>query len=95
MEDYNTTATARKYYRILNEEFQKGILDPEFYTQTYSEYLEKLATGRVLGMSDQWWQFYYTVDDMLRQQGEGMNYVPLPITIDRNVQNKWHTQNGT
>ena len=95
VEDYNTTATARKYYRILNEEFQKGILDPEFYTQTYSEYLEKLATGRVLGMSDQWWQFYYTVDDMLRQQGEGMNYVPLPITIDRNVQNKWHTQNGT
>lgn len=49
--DYNTTETARRYFQKLNEEYKKGIIDQEFFTQNYKEYLEKLASGRVLG----WW----------------------------------------
>ena len=52
--DYNTTDTAVKYFQKLNEEYQKGIVDPESFTQTYDEYIAKLSTGRVLGMIDQW-----------------------------------------
>lgn len=96
--DYNTTPTAKKYFGKLNEEFQKGVVDPESFTQTYDEYISKLSTGRVLGMIDQWWDFAYTVNDSLKQQGldlKGCNYVPLPITIDKNVESKWHCSGGT
>lgn len=96
--DYNTTPTAKKYFQKLNEEFQKGVVDPESFTQTYDEYISKLSTGRVLGMIDQWWDFAYTVNDSLKQQGldlKGCNYVPLPITIDKNVESKWHCSGGT
>ena len=37
--DYNTTDTAVKYFQKLNEEYQKGIVDPESFTQTYDYFL--------------------------------------------------------
>lgn len=96
--DYNTTPTAKRYFQKLNEEFQKGIVDPESFTQTYDEYIAKLSTGRVLGMIDQWWNFAYSVNDSLKQQGldkQGCDYVPLPITISEDIKNMWHTSDGT
>ena len=95
--DYNTTPTAKRYFQKLNEEFQKGVVDPESFTQTYDEYIAKLSTGRVLGMIDQWWNFAYTVNDSLKQQGldvKGCNYVPLPITIEEGMKNQWHNSGG-
>lgn len=95
--DYNTTPTAVKYFKKLNEEYHKGIVDPESFTQTYDEYIAKLSTGRVLGMIDQWWNFAYTVNDSLKQQGltdQGCNYVPLPITIEKGIKNQWHNSGG-
>lgn len=93
--DYNITQTARRYFRKLNEEYHKGIVDREFFTQSYQEYLHKLSSGRVLGMVDQWWQFAYTVNGSLELMSEqGCGYVPLPITIDRSVKNQWHVVRG-
>lgn len=92
--DYNVTDTAKKYFKKLNEEYAKGIIDAESFTQTYDEYISKLSTGRVLGMVDQWWNFAYSVEDAMKQTGldeQGCQYVPLPITISRDVQNQWHT----
>ena len=91
--DYNTTDTAVRYFQKLNEEYQKGIVDPESFTQTYDEYIAKLSTGRVLGMIDQWWDFAYTAGDAIKQAGldeQGCDYIPLPITIDESVENQWH-----
>ena len=95
--DYNTTDTAVKYFQKLNEEYQKGIVDPESFTQTYDEYIAKLSTGRVLGMIDQWWDFAYTAGDAIKQAGldaQGCDYIPLPITIDESVKNQWHCSGG-
>ena len=50
--DYNITPTAKKYFQKLNEEYKKGMIDPESFTSTYEEYLDKLSTGAVLGMID-------------------------------------------
>ena len=86
-----------KYFKKLNEEYHKGIVDPESFTQTYDEYIAKLSTGRVLGMIDQWWNFAYSVNDALKQQGldqKGCNYVPLPITIEEGMTNQWHNSGG-
>ena len=43
--DYNTSDTAVKYFKKLNEEYNKGIVDPESFTQTYDEYISNLHKG--------------------------------------------------
>ena len=96
--DYNTTETTKRYFNKLNEEYNKGMIDPEFATQTYDEYIAKLSTGAVLGMCDQWWDFTYTVNDVFKQQGldaKGCNYVPLGLTIDPGMDQMWHTYGDT
>lgn len=93
--DYNVTKTAKRYFEILNREYHEGMVDAESFTQTYDEYLDKLASGRVLGMVDQWWQFTYSISSSLqRMTGEGCNYVPLPITIEDGIKNQWHVKRG-
>ena len=95
--DYNTTDTAVKYFKKLNEEYKKGIVDPESFTQTYDEYIAKLSTGRVLGMIDQWWDFAYTAEDAIKTAGldkQGCQYVPLPITVEKGMKNQWHNSGG-
>lgn len=92
--DYNTSETSKRYFKKLNEELKKGIVDPASFTQTYDEYIAKLSTGAVLGMVDQWWDFAYTINDIFKTQGldvAGCNYVPVPITIEKGMQNQWHS----
>ena len=50
--DYNTTDTAKWYFKKLNEEYHKDILGAEVFTETYEDYLAKLSTGAVCGMPD-------------------------------------------
>lgn len=66
--DYNVTDTAKRYFGKLNEEFHKGIMDPGAFNATYDQYLDKLSTGAVLGMVDQWWQFYYVIDPVFKNR---------------------------
>ena len=66
--DYNVTDTAKRYFGKLNEEFHKGIMDPGAFNATYDQYLDKLSTGAVLGMVDQWWQFYYVIEPVFKKQ---------------------------
>ncbi len=98
IEDYNTSEDTRLYFQKLNEEYKKGMVDPESFTQTYDEYIAKLSTGRVLGMVDQWWNFAYTVNDVFTQTGldaQGCNYVPLGLTTEAGMENRWHTYDDT
>ncbi len=98
IEDYNTSEDTKKYLQNLNTAYNKGLIDTEFATQTYDEYIAKLSTGRVLGMIDQWWDFAYTVNDVFKQQGLdklGCNYVPLGLTTEDGMENRWHTYDDT
>lgn len=98
IEDYNVSDATYQYFKKLNEEYNKGMIDKEFATQTYDEYIAKLSTGRVLGMIDQWWDFAYTVNDVFKQQGldvKGANYVPLGLTIEPGMDQMWHTYSDT
>ncbi|MCR4720422.1 MAG: sugar ABC transporter substrate-binding protein [Lachnospiraceae bacterium] len=98
IEDYNVSADTKKYFQKLNEEYNKGFVDPESFTQTYDEYIAKLSTGRVLGMVDQFWDFAYTVNDVFKVTGLedlGCNYVPLGLTTEEGMVNRWHTYDDT
>ncbi|HIU76174.1 MAG TPA: extracellular solute-binding protein [Candidatus Pelethocola excrementipullorum] len=92
--DYNTIDEAKSYFQKLNEEFAKGTVDTEAFTQSFDEYIAKLSSGRVLGMVDQWWQFT-DARDSLKQQGleaQGCNYVPLALTMDTSVTPNYNTE---
>ena len=101
--DYNTTDTAREYFRKLNEEYQKGYIDHDFAVQTYDQYISKITTGAVLGMSDQYWDFGYNVEDAFstyrtasdgtsyRLKDIGCDYVPLGLTAEEGMQQQYHT----
>ena len=93
--DYFTLDSTREYYRKLNEEYHKGIIDPDFSDMTYDTYMAKLATGNVLGMCDQWWDFAYNVNDYFSSNGLdtlGCNYVPLGLTLEKGDPNYWHVE---
>ena len=95
--DYNTTPTAKKYFQKLNDEYAKGIVDKDFGTQKYDDYIQKLSNGNVLGMCDQYWDFQQ-VNDALRTSGLedlGCNFVPLGLTIEEGMENRWHTYGDT
>lgn len=89
--DYNTTDTAKRYFNKLNEEFKNGYVDPESFTQSYDQYIAKLSTGRVLGMVDQLWNFNDAVNALKTQGLNDCIYVPLGITIDKGITDRYHT----
>jgi putative aldouronate transport system substrate-binding protein len=77
---YQTTDTAKTYYKKLNEEFQKGIIEAETFTQNYDQYISRLSTGAVLGMFDQYWDFNYTAGNVLRTDKKfNRTYISVPI----------------
>jgi putative aldouronate transport system substrate-binding protein len=76
--DYNLLPTAKKWFQKLNEEYQKGVIDPECFVMEHEKYYEKLATGRVLGMVDQHWNFGSTE----RKLPAECSYIPFGLTID-------------
>ncbi|MGN0181313.1 MAG: extracellular solute-binding protein [Candidatus Ornithomonoglobus sp.] len=83
---YATDDISKKYYEKLNEEYSKGIIDPETFTQNKDQYLSKISSGRVLGMFDQHWVFGSAENSLKQQNLIERQYVPLPITYDESIE---------
>jgi len=71
----------KEYFRWLNHMNAEGLLDKESFVQKYDQYKAKIATGRVLGLSDQKWDF----DDgqkALKAEGKmDQAYGHYPVTM--------------
>jgi putative aldouronate transport system substrate-binding protein len=79
---YQNKDYAKRYYKKLNEEFNKDIIEVDTFTQNYDGYLAKISTGRVLGMFDQYWNFE-TGERPLTNLGKWeRTYIPVPITYE-------------
>ncbi len=85
--DYNTTDTAKKWFKKLNEEYHKGIIDSGCFVLTPEQYFEKLATGNVLGMVDQYWNFCNSVNKLPSE----CTYVPLGVVIEEGIEEHYHS----
>lgn len=83
--DYSMIPEAKEYYKILSEEYAKGVIDPETFTAKYDQYIAKLSSGRVLGMVDQGWNFQQAEDSLISQGKEDLTYVPFGLTLDPDV----------
>ena len=89
--DYNTLPEAKQYYQKMNEVWNEGLIHPETYTMSYDQYISLLSTGRVLGTLDQMWNFNTAVSALEAQGKFEDTYVPLPITIDGERLDRWHS----
>ena len=79
--DYSVTPTAEKWFKKLNEEYAKGIIDPEFPFMSAAQYYQKIASGTVLGMADQHWNFR-TAENLLPADSK---YIPLDLVIEEGI----------
>lgn len=93
--DHRTTDTARRYFEKLNEEYKKGIIDPEFMTMSKDQFMEKIASGRVLCMVNASWQFSNAEKSIIAQGLTDCTYVPLGITMEKDTHDKYAVQNVT
>lgn len=92
---YADKDVAKNYYNVLNKEYNAGLVDPESFTLTYDQYTAKLATGTVLGMHDQGWDFGTATQSLQSAGKDEDTYVPLmpvydgvkPYYADRAVMN--------
>ena len=100
--DYNMTDTAKAYFKKLNEGYQKGIVDPSFADQSYDQYINKLATGAVLGICDQYWNFAYTIQYYFNTEQKGpkgsiipsdigCDYIPLGLVMTPGAKQQWYS----
>ena len=86
-ENYNAiykfrSEKVKEYFRWLNRMYNEGILDPEFATQTHEDYIAKIASGRVVALTDTDWD-YQDGEKVLKADGKmDKTYAPLAITMD-------------
>jgi len=72
----------REYFRWLNHMNDIGLLDKESFVQKYDQYKAKIASGRVLGIIDQDWD-YSEAENALKAEGKfGATYANFPVTLN-------------
>ncbi|MFB9330148.1 ABC transporter substrate-binding protein [Paenibacillus aurantiacus] len=72
----------KEYFRWLNHMNAEGLLDPESFVQKYDQYKAKVASGRVLGLIDQDWD-YADGEKALKAEGkfdQGYGHYPVTLT---------------
>jgi len=74
---YADKDVAKNFYNVLNKEYNAGLVDPESFTLTQDQYNAKLATGTVLGMHDQGWDFGTATQSLQSAHKDEYTYVPL------------------
>ena len=78
-EFYQISDTAHDYYKKLNEEYHKGLIEAETFTESYDQYIGRISSGAVLGFFDQGWDFAQG-ESVLKADGkDNRTYVAVPI----------------
>ncbi|MGN0764326.1 MAG: ABC transporter substrate-binding protein [Aristaeellaceae bacterium] len=72
---------ARTYFKWLCRMNAEGYLDPECFIQKYDQYLEKIATGRVVALADCDWEFGEAQRSLLNAGKPEDTYGMYPVTM--------------
>jgi putative aldouronate transport system substrate-binding protein len=71
-----------------------GLLDKESFTQKYDQYKAKIATGAVVGLIDQKWE-YQDGENSLKKDGHPeLAYGHFPITLNENIKDHSFQSSG-
>ncbi len=91
--DNFTDANAKRWFKLANKYFNKGLIDPASFTDNRDQYYDKISQGRVLGMFIQGWQFMFYPEKLLWSAGKDeRTYVPLPIVFDESIKPHYRDQ---
>ena len=91
--DNFTDDNAKRWFKLANGYFQRGLIDPESFTDNRDQYYAKVAQGRVLGMFIQGWQFQGDAENRIKTAGMyERTYAPLPITFDESIKPHYRDQ---
>lgn len=84
----------KAYFRWLNHMNDIGLLDPESFVQSYDQYKSKIASGRVLALTDQQWN-YDPAENTLESAGRfERTYGHYPVTLTEEFQRKDFQRTG-
>ncbi|ADL49827.1 ABC transporter substrate-binding protein [Clostridium cellulovorans] len=75
----------KEYYTWLNKLYKEGLLDPESFTQKYDQYIAKLSTGRVLLISDAYWDYKDANISLNANNQANRTFFPLAVTLNDKV----------
>lgn len=81
--------TSKNYFNLLNQEYLKGIVDKEAFTENFDQYISKIANGQVCGLNDQEWSFATGVDSLNSKKDYWHTYVGLPLTWNSSIQDQY------
>ena len=87
---YDTIPEAKQYYQKLCQMYNQGVIDPETFTLSYAQYIDKLSAGNVLGFVDQYWQIMDAQNSLYVFGWEDRTYVPLAITANEEIESQYN-----
>ncbi|QLG38432.1 ABC transporter substrate-binding protein [Paenibacillus sp. FSL W7-1088] len=75
----------KEYFRWLNKMYNEGILDKDTFVQKDDQYKSKIASGRVLGLIDQEWN-YGEAENALKSVNNGENtYAHFSVSLNKDI----------
>lgn len=70
------------YYKKLNEEYKKGLINKDTFVMNYDQYIAAISNGTILGMFDQFWDFSVANDALKTAKKYDKTYQALPLVYD-------------
>lgn len=91
----HVTDEEKEYFKWLCRMYNEGILDPNFATQTDDDYIAKVASGRVVAITDAEWHYSQCEATLVADGKVEQTYVGLPVTLREDQVEKALLYQGT
>lgn len=91
----HVTDEEKEYFKWLCRMYNEGILDPYFATQTDDDYIAKVASGRVVAITDAEWHYSQCEATLVADGKVDQTYVGLPVTLREDQVEKALLYQGT
>lgn len=91
----HVTDEEKEYFKWLCSMYNEGILDPNFATQTDDDYIAKVASGRVVAITDAEWHYSQCEATLVADGKVDQTYVGLPVTLREDQVEKALLYQGT
>ena len=91
----HVTDEEKEYFKWRCRMYNEGILDPNFATQTDDDYIAKVASGRVVAITDAEWHYSQCEATLVADGKVDQTYVGLPVTLREDQVEKALLYQGT
>ena len=91
----HVTDEEKEYFKWLCRMYNEGNLDPNFATQTDDDYIAKVASGRVVAITDAEWHYSQCEATLVADGKVDQTYVGLPVTLREDQVEKALLYQGT